>query len=273
MLVRLWAPYCSWSLGRYCEKAFKQLGHSVAISDFRARSLTDADLSGDLVFVIKGSSDIIPFLTRVKVKKALWFPDDPHGESLPVLLAPYFDYIFTGHKPQVEWYNAQGLSAFWLPFACDPDVHRPFWALRKYDFVFIGNLDSDRQSFFEWLSKSFSVLFRAGVFLEDMSRAYCSGGIGINISKAKEITMRVFEIMACNVLLFTDSSDNCISDLGLLPEEHFVVYSRENVINLGKKYLCNGSLQAKIARNGYELVRECHTYKHRMQELLRICFG
>jgi len=249
------------------------MGHTVAVSDFRAKPLTDADLSGDFVFVIKGNPAIVPFLGKVKVKKALWFPDDPHGGGLPGLLSPHFDYVFTCHKPQVAHYKSRRVNAFWLPPACDLGVHKPFQEPRKYDFVFIGHLDAKRMSFFNWLSRSFSVLARTGIFLEDMSRAYCSGGIGINLSKDRELTMRMFEVMACDILLFTDSSDNGVADLGLVPDEHFIVYSRENVVELGRRYLGDEALRTKVARQGHNVVRSRHTYRKRMEEVFRVCFG
>lgn len=272
MFVRLWAPYSSWSLGRYCERALQQLGHTVAVSDFRARPLTNADISGDLVFVVKGNRGILPLLGKVRGKKALWFPDDPHGDGLSEALAPHFHFVFTCHKPYIQRYEAIRVKAFWLPPACDPDVHKPFPLPKSYDFVFVGHIDPRRRQFFDWLSRSFSVYARSGIFLEDMSKAYCSGKVGINISKTGEITMRVFEVMACNVLLFTDSLSNNLSEL-LTPNQHFIVYNQGNVISLGRKFLGNEALREGIAKAGGELVRTRHTYKKRMQEVIRVCFG
>jgi len=270
MVIQLWAPYGTWSLGRYCEKALQQLGHSVKVADCRRRPLTDSDTIGDLVFVVKGDTSVIPFLDKVKVKKAVWYPDDPHGGKLPLTLAPYFDYVFTDHKPQVPHYKALGIKTFWLPFACDPGVHKPFPVQKKHDFVFVGAIDPRRREFFDRLGKSFSVFAKSGIFLEDMSRSYCSGRIGINVSKSGGITMRVFEVMACNVLLFTDCVENGISEL-LTPGKHFVHYTESNLIALGKKYLSDPATSKRIAEEGGNVVRGKHTYLHRMQEVLRAC--
>lgn len=272
MRIQLWAPYYTWSLGRYCERAFKQLGHEVIVADFRRRSLVDGDAIGDLIFVIKGDMGVIPLLDKVNGKKALWFPDDPHGGGLPSALAPHFDYVFTAHKPHIPRYEASGAKAFWLPFACDPEFHKPLPMPVKHDFVFIGTMDASRKAFFDKLGQSFSVVARSGVFLRDMSRNYCSGRVGINVSKAGEITMRVFEVMACDVLLFTDSVQNNITEL-FTPGEHFIAYTQGTLSSLGEKYLSDEALRTKIAKSGGELVRSKHTYRDRMREVLQICFG
>ena len=73
-------------------------------------------------------------------------------------IASLFDLVFVAQKEFVEPLRKSGCeNVFWLPLACDPDIHHHYDLPKIYDVCFIGSLNSQRKSLLKRLSHKFKV--------------------------------------------------------------------------------------------------------------------
>lgn len=87
------------------------------------------------------------------------YPDSPHNlDTDRIQCLPFFDRVTTSSP---AWVNAfkcfGGRRVYYLPFAADPELHRPYKAGSKnnslaHDVVFIGNWRYEREKFLEQLT-------------------------------------------------------------------------------------------------------------------------
>lgn len=105
-----------------------------------------------------------------------------------------------------------------------------------------------------------------------MPLVFKNSKINLNISLRSihsGIPLRAFDIMGCGGFLLTNYQADFLEHF--VPDEDFVYY--ESFADLADKaafYLAHEEQRKQIARNGYEKVRQFHTYRHRIREILRI---
>ncbi|MED1472279.1 glycosyltransferase [Bacillus salipaludis] len=78
--------------------------------------------------------------------------------------------------------------------------------------------------------------------------------------------LKYMEVLACNTLLLAPESPE-LYDLGFRSEENFVAINENNFVEKVQYYLNNPEERKRIAKNGYNLVRNRHTTKIRAKEL------
>jgi hypothetical protein len=120
---------------------------------------TCAIMKPDVVLTTGGRAPLegphIEKLRQLGIKVVNYSTDDPWN---PVLRAPWFisalphyDVIFTPRRANLDDFHRAGIRAIhYLPFAYDPEVHRP-WpenvpASAPSDVLFVGGCDADRLS-------------------------------------------------------------------------------------------------------------------------------
>jgi len=142
------------ALPDYLASALRQLGHDVTLFDHRAfllpgrlrrlssglQSLDAARLNRaferlarrlrpDLALVNQGMTLAPETIRRVResgVRCVNWFSDYPAELEAGLLAAPAYDAFHLGSSHAARLHVRRGHThASWLPFACDPDVHRP----------------------------------------------------------------------------------------------------------------------------------------------------
>lgn len=142
------------ALPDYLASALGDLGHRVTLFDHRRmmlpgrvrRALPRLDLlerrrlnrafvravrraRAELVLVIQGMLLLPATIREVRASGARcinWFCDYPAEFEEGLAAAPAYDTFFLGSSLAVARHRAAGhLHAAWLPFACDPAVHRP----------------------------------------------------------------------------------------------------------------------------------------------------
>jgi spore maturation protein CgeB len=84
----------------------------------------------DLCLAVGGyriTADTLIRLKQMDVKTVLWTTDIPRPEFRHVVeTVPLYDHIFCAGTEAMEALVQTGIEgAVWLPFACDPDFHRP----------------------------------------------------------------------------------------------------------------------------------------------------
>lgn len=274
------------------------------------RLLLKAEKEKPDIFFACGGVRILPFaLSALKVmgiKTVLWTIDPPreHAE-LPFKTAPYYDHIFCGGSEAVELFRNAGIkNAVWLPFACDPEVHkrRELSELEKRglgcDICFVGSVHERlypwRMTILESISNMDLKVWGPGA--ENISagsplkkkimggqtppelwtKIYSVAKISLcmhyssndgNKYPCYQASPRVYEAMACGVFLMCDAQKDVLS---LFEDgKHLVIFKdAADLRDKIKYYLANPAKRAIIAKAGQDEVLKQHVYLDRIKVVL-----
>ncbi|HSB82306.1 MAG TPA: glycosyltransferase [Candidatus Methylomirabilis sp.] len=241
-------------------------------------------------------------------RTALWTTDPVKPGDPRIALAPHFDLVFCAGTEMIEALRGSRLrkEPRWLPFACDPELHRPLnlSSEEKSSYgcgiAFVGSLHPElyptRIAMLEALAE-----FDLGVWgpggrdlpasssirskirgeetrLEEWTRIYSAskillcahyGGPG---PVCRQASPRVYEILACGGFLLCDNQP----DVQVLFEDGRDLVIFRNLSELREKafyYLDRDQERRGIAARGREKVLAAHTYQHRVAELMSMVTG
>lgn len=186
--------------------------------------------------------------------------------------AKNFDYVFIAQKEYLPKFKEAGIErVFWLPLACDPDIHGKKPGEKIYDINFVGSLNNQRR--IELLNKlkgRFNLYYER-CFLEKMAEVFSQSKIVFNNSVNNDLNMRVFEALCSGSMLITDEAGaSGLADL-FKDKKHLVIYrDEEELMELAGYYLKNDSERERIAEQGRKEVLSKHTYEHRVSEMIQI---
>jgi len=213
---------------------------------------------------------------KLPVTNALWALDVYRFDQRKFMLwlKDDFDYIFSSQKNFVDIFNPA--KSFWLPYACDPEVHKKFELPKIYDIVFVGNTNidiySERVRLLKLIAEKFNLKVFNNVYGADLAKIYSQAKIVFNKSADGEINMRIFEAMSCGSLLITDhiKRETGIEYL-FQDKQHLVFYDNEkDLLEKIDYYLKHDKEREKIALCGHMEVIQKHTYEHRAKTMLKI---
>lgn len=218
---------------------------------------------------------------------AYWISDahiDEKGFNYRVKTAKKFDHVFVAQTAFIDPFVKAGIpleKLHYLPHAFEPTVYKPYEIIKKWDWGFIGHLNSEhRIELLDRMCKEFPNWFlgwrmaQAPGFnaLDDAAWKYSQMRVAINYSINKDLNMRVFETLGTNTCLLTDD----IPDVARHFEngKHLMVFSSVgDAVDKMKFLLDNEELRDSIAYNGYQEVLAHHTYRHRAEEILKVCLN
>lgn len=331
--ILLIGSHLNYNLEYFAKKAAESLGHEVRFFGFKkmlgrsatisrmaitrssvVRSLskycflnaineviqTEAlDFSPDVMLSIKGEIVLpktVHWMNRaVGCKSALWYPDDPrYFRSLVCHIAPHYDYIFTASERAKEMYYRIGAkNVEYLPFACDPDVHKRIELSKSEeesyssDVCFIGTFTRRRANVIRSLSKAgisvrvwgpyWKTFFgdsrnvNDGVYGPEMVKVFNAAKVVLNIHEPSDlpykVNTRVFEAAGSGAFLVTDKSYKLDQTFHVGSE----VITYHNIDELIKKikYYSEAEDRKLIGFKAQERAYCDHTYQQRMLELLR----
>ncbi|MBD3176430.1 MAG: glycosyltransferase, partial [Armatimonadia bacterium] len=186
-----------------------------------------------------------------------------------------FDYLFTAQRDGAEKLRADGIvPAWWLPLACNPDLHRPMPVAEKdLDVAFVGNPASpERVWYLDLLRERYARHYIGNAYGDEMAEVYSRARIVFNISVRNDINMRVFEALGCGSLLITnDLAENGQDEL-FTPGKHLVTFtSDEELLQRIDYYLEHDDERERIAAAGHERVMAEHTYEAKMRHIVDTC--
>jgi spore maturation protein CgeB len=213
-------------------------------------------------FLMKG-------LKTLPCPTACFLLDPQYLPELKVEMAKHFDHVFVSQKTEVDRYRQAGAeNVYWLPHACDPEIHNKKSHVKRYDIGFVGTLNPKREAMIGKLRTRFDVHYER-CFGERMAEVYSESKIIFNVSTVSEINMRIFEAMATGSLLLTDSiPESGLEDL-FADKEHLVYYrSDDDMMALAEYYLKHEEERERIAQAGRREVLTKHTYGHRVAEMI-----
>ena len=324
------------ALTEYTERALRSLGHELSIFDHRKfvfrgrvhmllppvrrlemrwlnqRFIRQAEeFRPDMVLVNQGANlwpeTIDEVRQRLGAPVVNWFQDYPIQYEDSVRIAPHYDHFFWGDSYPMDKHQALGYThEHWLPFACDPEIHRPVELTRaereRYacEVCFVGSNYPGRVELFEQLTDFDLGLWGPGwerLPTDSPLRRHVRGGIvppdeWVKIYNASAVVLnfdghgqtldelghmantRVYEASACGALQLVQLK----KDIQQLFESgrEMVFYDRDHpgeLHSLIRHYLDHTEERAAIAERGMQTMREKHTYRHRMEALISTVFG
>lgn len=262
------------------------------------------------LFLEAGGYRILPeTIDRIRsmgVKTALWTIDPPRNFDSIIKAAPHYDFVFTGGSEAYDILKDVGMkNLYFLPFACDPDFHRPQRlteeekGLYGCDIAFVGTLNPDlypvRIRILEAISD-----FNIGVWGPGTEKIPVTSPLRQKIrgkqippdvwikiySQAKivlcihykdpegkipchQASPKVYEAMACGALLMVDEQRD-VKKL-FKDRKELVVFKNTNELKrLLSYYLKRSEERKSIAALGRKNVLKRHTYGHRVKDLLKV---
>ncbi|MDD3089735.1 MAG: glycosyltransferase [Candidatus Omnitrophica bacterium] len=172
----------------YVERALRGLGHEVETVNYRdwlipgrirsrvpALDLWDtrrinrdlvrkAEVFRPEVLIVFGATNIYPE-TIAEIKRRFdpvtvsMVADFPMGFDFHLMAGPYYDHFFpSGTDGLLQYQKAGHTNGYWLPFGCDPEIHRPIELTceerKKYgsDICFVGSYYTEREVILEPLA-------------------------------------------------------------------------------------------------------------------------
>jgi spore maturation protein CgeB len=309
----------------YREKTIEELGHQVIFFDDRdfllpgrIRQQVDflqnwdmkrlnkkligvaSNEKPDLCLMVGGYrtlSETLLHLRNIGSKMVLWTTDPPRDFGHVIRTASLYDYVFCAGTEAIEILKQNGLkNPIWLPFACDPDYHRPIELTRgekkRYakDVVFVGGYSSNRWQTLKEL-KEFNIGvwgpywnkaangYGAKQYVKDANLNYTEWVKIYNASKivivihyqdgqtpCYQASPKVFEALACRSFVLVDRQKDVFSLFD--DKRHLVGFdNREDLKEKIKYYLDHPREREEIARQGYQEVLTKHTYTHRINKM------
>ena len=324
------------ALTEYTERALRALGHELSVFDHRkfvlpgrchlysdwARRLDLAWLSRrflrqalrfqpDLVLVNQGASikpgTLDELHRRLGAPMANWFQDYPVQYERSVEIGPHYDCFFWGDTYPLGKHRGLGYThEHWLPFACDPEIHRPvdLSAQEREEYAcevcFVGSMYPGRARLLEHLTEFDLAVWGPGweQLPSDSALRRCHRGgsvppeVWVKIFNASAIVLnidgygetldesghmantRVYEAPACGAFELVDEKRD-ITALFTSGRE-LVCYdfnAPDELRRLVVHYLSRPEERQEIAARGREAMLQAHTYQHRMQALIDTAFG
>jgi spore maturation protein CgeB len=254
-------------------------------------------LQPELVLVIKGEAVLPSTLKQISTaahsKIAIFNPDDPrYFDSLVKDKASLYDHFFTGSEGALPLYKEAGIdNVTFVPFACDPSVHRTIRLSDEQNRIFgsptcfvgayypsrgklLGQLGKFNLAVWGpyWRISRVKATIHKPVRGPDLAKVFSASKIIINAHHPDHLNfmtnMRVFETTGCGAFLLTDRSR------GL--ERHFeigkevVCYdSVAEFVELVEYFLMHDEERMQVAKRGQLRAYRDHTYDNRVRQILR----
>lgn len=266
------------TVGCYIEKILKQ-SKNFTTDQWQMKDADKMPADYDLYFRIDHGDYENDLSVHLK-PKVFWALDTHLRHPFRKIMrqAVNYDMVFCAFKQAAGQMRRKGINAYWVPFACEPEMHKPRVVDKKYDIGFVG---TDGKEYRRWLinklRKKYPDSFIGKADFRDIDSIYSQSKIGFNYAihhRGKKVgcNMRFFEILCCRAFLLTNRINDCdIKDLGFENKKHLVMYSnRWELFSLIDYYLKHHGEREDIAAAGYNLALERHTYRHRVENMLKL---
>ncbi|MBW1740042.1 MAG: glycosyltransferase [Deltaproteobacteria bacterium] len=212
-----------------------------------------------------------PDLSIINVPKAFWCIDAHMGidRYLDFVRCHRFDVVFNSTEHFVDRFTGLAGKSLWLPNAYDSFLIDKMFNVSKTVLLgFCGNV-ANRREWIEYLKRRWNLHHDEMVIGPDMVRAINSYRIHWNLNVSIDINYRTFETLGCGTFLLTNYTPG-IEKL-FTPGVHLVTYqNRDDLDQKLSFYLAHPEECDSIAQQGYNHVRQHHTYCHRAKQILDV---
>lgn len=231
----------------------------------------------------------IPLDWELPHPNAFWAFDthiDEKGYQYRLNRAKQFDHVFLCHKAQIEPFIKDGIDPkkiHYLPVAAEPEAYAPYPVMKKYNWCFIGHLNSehridliqrfiwefglgDGEGYLGWRMPQ----YQGWNVLNDAAKKFSMSRMVINDSIKNDLNMRTFEAMATGTPLITQSNPPLLElfETG----RHLLTFKTiDEAIDNAKYLLKNPEMAEILGKQGLQEILDKHTYHHRTLEILKTC--
>ena len=261
------------TVGEYLHRAFLAAGHTVA--HFNTSEAEACRETYDVYLRIDHGDYSVDLPDRLR-PKAFYVVDTHLKNSWRSIQrqARRYDAVFcvqrrvVGHLPR----------AFWVPLACDPDLHASSALPQRDDLAFVGNDGGvPRKFYLQELRERYPQSFIGKAPHMEMAAIYGHAKIGFHYIECTSpfsdmISMRVYEVLAAKRLLIANRlGDGDYEALGLRDRQEIVLYrTPQELFALVEHYLQHPEERERIAAAGHACVMQRHTYRHRADRMIAI---
>jgi len=211
-------------------------------------------------------------LQQVTCPKACYLIDTHYHLDHALEIAKDFDYVFIAQLVDLEEFKAAHPRVYWLPLACDPEIHGRQKIAKKYEVSFVGGMNERRKALLDHLAGRFSVHHERS-FWTDMARTFSASRIVLNDASYDDLNMRFFEALAAGSLLLSNPTNGSGQDILFHDGAEYACHHDHDLLEIVQRYLDNEALREQIAEQGRQRVLSAHTYRHRMIDLLDVISG
>lgn len=186
-----------------------------------------------------------------------------------------FDYVFIAQFAYLDAFRKVVPRTYWLPLACDPEVHRRNKCDKQYDVGFVGSVShgSERQALLNQLNSAIPVHYER-CFWDEMARVFSESRMIFNNAVNEDLNMRFFEVLSSGTMLLSDATIGSGQSELFCDGEDYACYRENSLVETARFYLENDEMRERIAVRGQRLVHNAHTYLHRVEDLLAVtCEG
>lgn len=256
--------------------------------------------SPDLVFIYNG--DILEAETihyfRIRAKVAIWMLDGLSHHPRSETLSPLVDAYFCFEQEDVDTLRQKGITAHFLPQACDTRIYHPLGLKKDIDILFVGALygypkrieylkavvdhfpDKKIEIYgvykpiyknpIKWLLREKRAFYKnKNVSPSEVNRLYNRSKICLNIHHEQSVNganPKVFEIAGASAFQLVDWNPYIES---VFPEDMIATFqTKEELIELIERYLQEG-IEIQPTQN-YDNAIMNNTFKKRIEEAIRI---
>ena len=253
--------------GLYCRRA---LGEFVDVEHLLPTDLGRVEPGRYDAFVY--IDDGLSYEAPQHLRPSAWWAIDTHlGLDRCLRKARQCDIVFAAQRDGADRLTQEGIGATWLPLACDPVLHQQQSVAKEFDWCFVGNLfGGDRTDLVNRLKAEFPNSYVGRQYFLEMARIYSQSRLVFNRSVLNDVNMRVFEGLASGSLLLTNALDaNGQAEL-FEGGVHLATYaSADELLDKARYYLMHQAEREQIAATGRAAVLSGHTYRHRMETILK----
>lgn len=245
-------------------------GHNTPLSEIM-RHLPQGWTPDLYLWVENGISGFPPDLDSISIPKACYLIDTHLHLLQHQEIARHFDFVFIAQKEYVGAFKSSGSPhVYWLPLACDPEIHGKVDTEIKYDVGFVGSITAShkrRKKLLEEIGLHFN-LHVDRKFMDEMALVFSQSKIVFNEAIRNDLNMRVFEGLCAGNLLVTDTAPGSgLTDL-FQDKKHLVIYQDDSLVDTIQYYLDNPEERLRIAEQGRQEVLANHTYEHRIKTMI-----
>jgi len=193
-----------------------------------------------------------------------------------------FDYYLVRYR-DAFYKNHPDISKdriFWFPHSINPDIYKDYKEPKKYNCLMVGAINEA----YPIRQKIDKIMTGKDIYtrhsLPHSAKQYPVGNdyatlinrswISITCSATVNYPiMKFFEIPGCNSVLCSDITPE-ISELGFIPEHNMIAVpaNLDNIYEYLQLRLMDKKNLAFISNNGYNLIHNNHTVKHRVDQLV-----
>lgn len=249
---------------------FVKVPQDVDVKEF----VNNMETPPDLFLFVEGQTYHYFFpkgIMELEIPTAYWATDNYLNFRWNKEYHALFDYTFFVQENRIKLAQKAGAdNLYWLPFAADEVFQRDHNVDRDIDVGYVGTVIADKKRYFDKLEKKGIKVETPETFVDEIGEYYSRCKIVYNICARFDTNVRVFEAPAAGALLINQANVDSGFYRIFTPGVNADVHDFDDAADVIRSYLNDPEKLKKVAKAGKKTVLEGHTYRHRLEEILRV---